>query len=171
MFQEVDAINRELQDDEATYALFKTVYATDKRLARQCYFIVEARLTEKGEYQLCLSCIGDPQARFNLIRQGFEADQANVKRLAEQRQELARQTTESGPKDGSPKAWFPPDTSEMLKKNADDRFVRSVGQLVEILVGTGHRSEAEEIRDQAASILDDPRVKSAVDDAEKKVRK
>ena len=34
MFQEVAHINRELQDDEATYALFKTIYAKDRNLTR-----------------------------------------------------------------------------------------------------------------------------------------
>ena len=34
MFQEVANINRELQDDEATYALFKTIYAKDRNLTR-----------------------------------------------------------------------------------------------------------------------------------------
>ena len=59
----------------------------------------------------------------------------------------------------------------MMKKSAEDRFVGQTRQLIEILVATDHKADAEGIRDQAVAVLDDPRLKSAVDDAAQKVGK
>ena len=141
MVQEVQAINHELQDDDATYALFKTIREKDPKLAGQSYFYLETLLVSKGEYQWCLSHMGEPQRRFDLIRQGFDM------------------------------SWSPPDASAMIKKSAEDRFVGQTCQLIEILVATDHKADAEGIRDQAVAVLDDPRLKSAVDVAAQKVGK
>jgi hypothetical protein len=56
-------------------------------------------------------------------------------------------------------------------KFVDGRFLSQTCELVEILVGTAHKPEAEEIRAQALTLLDYPRLKSALADAEKKVSK
>ena len=77
MFGDVEAINRNLQDDDATYALFKTIREKDPRLAEQCYYYLQDLLVAKGEYQWCLSHLGDPQARFDSIRQSFETERAS----------------------------------------------------------------------------------------------
>jgi hypothetical protein len=53
-------------------------------------------------------------------------------------------------------------------READKRFVGNVTQLIDILVGAGHKADAEKIRDQAVALLDDARLKSAVSDAEKR---
>ena len=58
-----------------------------------------------------------------------------------------------------------------MKKYAEDRFVSQTCQLIEILVGVGRKADAEKIRDQAVAVLDDARLKSAVSDAEARVRK
>jgi hypothetical protein len=42
--------------------------------------------------------------------------------------------------------------------------------LIEALVGTGRKPDAEKVRDQAVAILDNPRLKSAVGDAEVRVK-
>ena len=83
MFLEVRAINRELQDDDATYALFKTVRDSDPKLADQCFYYLQDLLVAKGEYQWCLKHLGDPQERFNSIRQRLDMDRDNQKRMAE----------------------------------------------------------------------------------------
>ena len=54
--------------------------------------------------------------------------------------------------------------------NAANRFVGNTRQLIEILIGAGRKTEAEKIRDAAVVLLDDARLKSAVSDAEEKVR-
>jgi hypothetical protein len=171
MVQEVQAINHELQDDDATYALFKTVRDKDPKLAGQSYFYLESLLVSKGEYQWCLSQMGDSQRRFDLIRQGLDMDRDNQKRMAESRQRTAQQMAAMNQKRGWTNSWSPPDTSAMMKKSGEDRFVGQTCQLIEILVGTGHQAEAEKLRDQAVAILDDPRLRSAMSDAAEKLQK
>jgi hypothetical protein len=141
LFHEVSAINSNLHEDEDTLALFKSVAKQNPELARQCYGVVEDLLVRKGEYELCLGFIPNPEARFNSIRQEKE-------RLA-------------GMSFGNPR----------LKEFSDGRFVKQTCALIEILVATGHKPEAEKIRDQAVAIMDDPLLTSAVQDAEKKLAK
>jgi hypothetical protein len=59
----------------------------------------------------------------------------------------------------------------MVKQRAEDNFVGQTRRLIEILVATGHQAEAEKIHGQAVAILADARLKSAVTDAEKHLRK
>ncbi len=171
LVKDVQAINHQLQEDDATYALFKTVREEDPKLAGQLYFYLEGLLVSKGEYQWCFSQMGDPQRRFDMIRNGLEMDRDNQKRMAETRQRTAQQMAEMDQKRGVTNSWAPPDTSAMMKKSGEDRFVGQTRQWIEVLIGTGHKADAEKIRDQAAAILDDPRLKSAVSDAEEKIQK
>jgi len=162
LFSEVSAINRELQDDNATLALFKTIQQQDKPLAGQCYYFAEDLLMQHGEYQLCRSCIGDPQARFEAYRRGLELHRESERRMEEMRKQYP------GPVPRLPGGGFkPPDMGQL----ATNSFVGQVCKLVEILVATGSQTDAEKIRDQAVAVLDDPRLKSAVSDAEAQVKK
>jgi len=158
LFQEVADINHELQDEDATYTLFKQIQEKDPQLTQQCYLIAEDLLVRKGEYALCLSYISDPQAKFATILHQFD-----VLRQMEQRSVVARKE--------HPLPAGLPDTTEAAKKMHEDIFVRQVRQLIEILVGTGHQADAEKIHDEAVAVLDDPRLQSAISDAEGKVQK
>jgi serine/threonine protein kinase len=161
MVKDVQAINEELQNDEATYALFQIMRQRDPKLADQSYFWLEDLLVAKGEYQWCLSHLGDPQSHFaESIRRSYEMELDSQKRMAE----LNRQY-------GRTNSWSPSDHSEAMKKSAENRFVGRTRQLIEILVGANRKADAEKIRDQAVAVLDDPRLKSAVSDAEEKIQK
>ena len=56
-------------------------------------------------------------------------------------------------------------------KSAQNRFVGAGCQLIEILVGTERQADAEKIREQAVAVVDDARLRSAIGDAEDRVRK
>ena len=173
LFQDVQAINHELQDDDATYALFKTVRDSDPKLVDQCYFHLQDLLVAKGEYQWCLRHLGDPQARFDSIRQSFERDRARFSGSGGlQVPELRFPTNAGAVRPPRPVAMPapPPGMSEIMKKSSEDGFVGQTCKLIEILIGAGRKAEAEKIRDQAVAVLDDPRLKSAVSDAEERVR-
>ena len=73
LFSDVNSINNYLGQEDATLALFKTIYQTDNQLAKGCYFYAENLLIQHGEYELLLNCLGDPQARFDSYQRGFEA--------------------------------------------------------------------------------------------------
>src|ERR1039458_7350242 len=170
MLRDVEAINRTLKDEDATYALFKTLRESDPRLVEECYPHLRDLLLAKGEYQWCLSHLGDPQGCFASMRQSFETERAKYLGPGNP----APQTPQS-PTNGAamrPPAPAPrPDTTAQMKKWAEDRFVGGTAQLIEILVGVGRKAEAEKIRDQAVAMLDDARLKSAVTDAEATVQK
>jgi hypothetical protein len=165
LFSEVNSINGYLNQDDATYALFKTLDANDPKLAQQCYFYAESLLAQKGEYSLCRKYMGDPQFRFNLIQNARETELDVQKRMARTRELLATQPEAINPQRGWTNKMSPPDTSEMMKKTANDRFVGQTRQLIEILVATGSKEDAEKIQNEAIAVIDDPRLKSAVSDA------
>jgi hypothetical protein len=102
-------------------------------------------LVQKGEYDLCLSLIPDAAEKFDSIRREWERGT-----------KLPRVNSPMAPN---------------LQEFADRRFVAQTRALIEILVATGHQPEAEQIRLQAVALRDDPRLASAVADAEKKVPK
>jgi hypothetical protein len=160
MVQEVRAINRELEDDDATYELFKTICQKDPKLARQSYAYVEDLLMSKGDYDLCLAYIGDPRARFESYRRSLEIQQESQQRMNEMNRKIPARAPRMP--DGV-RLPPPPDMGQM----ATNYFVGQVCRLIEILVGAGHKAEAEAIRDQAVILLDDARSKSAVSDAGK----
>jgi serine/threonine protein kinase len=161
LFLEVQSLNRELHDDEATLALFKEIYQQDKQLAQPCYYYVQDSLMQNGDYDLCLKCIGDPQEHFESFQRSFEMQIENQQRMAEMRKKYPM------PIPPFAGAFRSPDMGQMATNN----FVGQVCKLVEILVATGHKDGAEKIRDEAIGVLDDARLKSAVGDAEEKVRK
>jgi len=159
LFMDVNSINNYLGQEDATLALFKTMYETDPKLASECYYYAEDLLLKKGEYELLLKCVGDPQAHFESAHRGFEGLIESQQRMAEMRKKYPVPQLPGG-------AFHPPDMGQLATNN----FVGQVCKLVEILVATGHNTDAEKIQDEAVAVLDDPRLKSAVADAAEKVR-
>ncbi|HLP75579.1 MAG TPA: hypothetical protein VK327_01565, partial [Candidatus Paceibacterota bacterium] len=169
LFQEIQSLNRELQQDDATVVLFKDILKRDKALARQCYFYVEDALVENHEYELCARYMGDPQQRFESARSGYQMEIASHRRMAEIQQRTRQQTEEMYRRTGwTNRSPLFPNTSETMIRSAESRFVGKVRLLIEILVATDQHGAAEKIQAQALETLDDDRLKSAVRDAEKR---
>jgi hypothetical protein len=166
LFQEVAGINQYLNDDEATLALFKTIDQTDSQLAGQCYFFADSLLVQRGDYETCRKYLGDPQAAFERIRQSWQQlkqfEEQNALRNEEQTKRLSEMAKTNSLFAQVP--FLPPPF-------ADQHFVTQTRQLVEILVATGHQVDAQKIQSQAASVLSDSRLQSAVSDAEAKFKK
>jgi hypothetical protein len=166
---DVHSINNHLGEDTATYSLFKDIELKDKQLAEQCFGVIEPMLVERGEYNLCLGYMGDPQGVFDRLRasreqsQKWEADQAVRRADEKKRFEEMGQTNPAFARLAS--TWSDP------PKFADNNFVGQIRQLIEILVGAGRKPEADKIRDEALMVLNDDRIKSAVTDAEQKIKK
>lgn len=162
LFREIKTINGYLHQDEATYALFKAFRDKDPGVAQQCYSEVEGLLVAKREYQWCYDHLGDPQERFDSIREGLRRHLDGQRR---HRELLLRHGMTNGVE------FSRPEISAWTQKSIQDRFVVETRRLIEILVATGHKTEAETIRDQAVTVLDDTRLKSAVTDALNQIRK
>ncbi len=167
LFADVSSINRELQEDDATYTLFMAIHDKDPKLAGQCYFWAENLLVAKGEYQLCYDLMGDPQFRFENICRIYEMEVANQKRMAESQQPAKPTMVGINQRNGLTNLppFSPPDNSAMFKRLDQNRFVDSVRQLIEILVATGHQPEASQFQSEALNTLNDPRLQTAVSDA------
>ncbi len=165
LFLEVSSMNRELQEPDATLALFRQVEAGDKKLAQQCFAIVEGLLVQRGEYEKCLDYLGDPQAAFERIRQSWQ-QMKNFEEQSAARREQTKRFQEMA-KTNPLYAHLP--MGPELPKFADNNFVGQARQLIEILVATGNQADAEKIQGEAAAILDDARLHSAVSDAEQKI--
>ena len=165
LFREVMAINRALQQEGKTYELFNSLREKDPGLAQQCYSLAEGMLVTKGEYQWCYDHMGEPQDRLASFRQDMDAE---LKQLA-----FIQHAEESRKQRGWTNApgILLPEGPARVKKSAEDKFVSQTRQLIEILVATNHQAEAEKIRDEAVTILDDARLKSAVTDALNHIRK
>jgi hypothetical protein len=187
LFQDVVAINQHLESEEDTYTLFKSIEHQDPKLAGRCYFYVENQLVRKGEFETCRKYIGDPSKDFQKICQRYDQGLSDLDHFIEMRQkagvrqkkyqqkiQLNRQiiltnvpvyTSAAIPAPTLPSI---PDPSGMLKKSVEDRFVGEISDLMEILAATGSQSDAENIRNQALTVLDDPRLESTVNNAKAK---
>ncbi len=185
LFQEVSVINRSLQHEDKTYELFNSLRDKDPGLAEQCYPLVEAMLVARGEYQWCYDHMGEPQDRFDSFRQDMARELARVQWMYHTTKlagahtngfaavgEPSRGVAERLAQSASTKAR-PSETERLaiVEKHARDNFVNQTRRLIEILVATDHQAEAETIRAQAVTNLDDARLKSAVTDARNHLRK
>lgn len=157
LFLELSSINRTLQEQDETVAVFKAILKKDPDLAKQCYPIVEDLLVQKQEYSVCLGFIPDAQARFRSMRDELERMLA-INRLPAAPGQMA-----------PPRPLRPPGMDATLRRLATDRFVAQVRVLVEILLASGRTADAESIRAQALTVMDDPRLVSAILDAQKRL--
>lgn len=184
LFGELSAINSQLQQDDATYALFQSIRKQDRKLAEQCFSIIAPLLIKRGEFDLCLSYVGDPQENFDSIRGAYDwtlVHRHHADLLKRQSDQLLAQTKQQLGLTNQVKPlfdpnYFPPppvrvDSVPSPREFTEDSFVNQTRQLIEILIGAGRKAEAEDVQGKAVAILDDPRLKSAVSDATQQVQK
>ena len=166
LFKDIAAINERCGYEPSTCDLFKWLKDQQPELAKRCYTVAEDALVSRREYALCLAYVGDGQARFDQHRNNWE-QRAQWERTIEQRTQQSQQRMEEywaqqGRKPPASRPSFrPPSTADNLLANDTRR-------LIEILVGAGHKADAEKIRGQALALLDHPRIQSALSDAEQK---
>jgi hypothetical protein len=161
LFSEVAALNRGLQAEDATYDLYKTIRKNDPDLARQCYFYAEELLVKKGEYQICAEYMGNPKQRFDSIRRSFTMEMESAQRTAD----FWKRTQQMNEDAGRTNLLSLPDSSEMMRTSAQDRFIKGTRQLIEILVATDRMDEADVISRAALATLPDKRIEIATAEA------
>jgi hypothetical protein len=145
-FMEVSSINSYLHEDDATLALFESIRQKDPQLASLCFNAIEELLVKRGKYELCSSYITNPLGKFDLIlsARGIELNAAQK---------------------------FPGQRQAQFRASAEKRFVDRTGQLLEVLLAMGKKAEAAKILERATAVSDDPRLKSAIEDAESRIVK
>ena len=163
LFQEIDSINQYLGDGDATMTLFKTIEEHDPQLAQECFGFVEGTFLQKGDYAICRKYLGEPQEAFERIRQSWQQmkqfEEQNAARREEQKERFQAMGKTNAMFANIPEFPGPPPF-------ADGNFVGQTRQMILILVATGSKSDAENIQAQAFAALNDPRLKTAVQDAE-----
>jgi hypothetical protein len=168
LFKDIAAINEQWGHDSTTCRLFKYLKDQQPELATRCYPSAEDALVKKGDYALCLAYIGDGQARFKVHRQNWEKMAKWEQHIGQMMQQGQKRMDEYRAQKGQTRPVGP---SFMPPPAADNILVGDTRQLIEILVGAGHKADAENICTQALALVDDPRLKSAISDAEKKMGK
>ena len=169
LFKDIAAINEQWGYDSTTCRLFKYLNDQQPELAKRCYPGAEDALVKKGEYALCLAYVGDGQARFKVHCDNWERlakwEQHMGQMLRQGHQKAEEVMAQNGQKRpaGMP-SFIPPPA-------ADNLLVGNTRQLIEILVGAGQKSDAQNICTQALALVDDPRLQTAVIDAERKISK
>lgn len=175
LFDEINTINSQLDQDDATYALFQSIRQKDQKLAEQCFGSIAPLLIQRGEFDLCMSYVGDPKVYFFPIRKAHEGALDNIRRQVEWQRKIDRRQAKMNQRLGLTNnleaQLVTDDLAAMQNKSAEDDFVNATRQMIQILVGARHKAEAEEIQKQAMAVLDDARLKSAVSDAEMKIKK
>lgn len=140
-FFEAAAINRELDEEAATYALFLEGEARDPALARAMYRAAEPALIEARDFARCGKYLDADQALTSAIRM---------------REDM-----------GSRGA--PPGASDENKRRMDEfregYLVREAGKVVALLVLAGRGDEARVLATRASSALDSPAMKAALQGA------
>ena len=135
LVQEITSINSYLEDRPATVALFKVVLNRQPDLAGQFYLAAEEDLVTAHEYAICSQFIPDSARRLDALVH-----------LREMQGQMAK-------------------TVPDMQLVADRSFVASIRLIVDILVHSGRKVEANEVQTRALTVLDAPSIRSAVDEA------
>jgi len=167
LFQEVAGINQQFFEKDRTLELFDAIAARNPDLAKQYYYFAQNLLVEKGEYAKCLRYLENPQKVFERYRSSWKLMKQLDERRAQQNERLKQRMqtmTRTNP------AFANAPELPMPSPHADNYFVQQTRQLVEILVGAGRQSDAEDIQKQAVEVLDTSELRAAVSDALKTVK-
>ena len=136
-FHEVYAINRTLEEDQKTYALFMQLHARQPEIARQCFHVAMDLVVNNKNYEVTASYLGDPIQRYERLEQMREMNLGLMQR---------------NPNLDNPR----------FKQRADETFVAKTVQLIDILSHLKRMDEAREIQKRALSYFPSPELKSAL---------
>jgi serine/threonine protein kinase len=170
LFQDISSINQHLVADENTCALFLKLGELDQELALRCYALAQDSLVQQGEYALCFRYLGNAQKGFASIRQSLETDLDVQRRMNDVQRQNRERMAEVARRSGLTNMPLPPDYSDDMTRFAYRRFEAAVGQLVEILLATGHEDQAESVRTQALKLHDSPGIKTVITDAQARIK-
>jgi hypothetical protein len=137
LFSQLWGINKYLGQEDATTRLFIRIHQLDPALATQCSGWARDGLVKNKEYGLFFYYNPDAQADFDRWKQGRQM-------------ELDMQ-----------KKWMSANAD--IQRSTNERFVKGVSQLLEMLKGAGRIVEAEKVRMQAAAIVNAPEFQASVE--------
>ena len=135
IFHDVVAINRTLEETQATVELFKKLDAGQPKRATQFFAYADDPLIGAGEFALAKKHLGDPMARFERAQEMLEhgLEYAKTSPIAERSRDVSQRM-----------------------------FVRDVVQLITVLTKTGDTEKAREIQAKALALFESPDIKTAI---------
>jgi tetratricopeptide (TPR) repeat protein len=143
LFHDVQSINEELKEPEATVALFKRIDKMNPRFASAIYGLADGDLIAHREYALARKHLGDPAVRFAVVRRNFEWGMSFAK--------------DSCCKEASERAE---------KANFTDDAVR----IITVLDKAGEHRTAKRIQTEALALLNAPAIRKAIGNRKRKAR-
>ena len=135
LFNDVAAINRTLEDDSKTVDLFRKLDRDQGTLAATCWDIAKEAVIKAKAYDLARKYIGNPVREFGKIKEMYEMN-----------------TSMYGGKN----------FGESFKAYNENNFVEEVIRLIDVAVALNDMKAAKEIQVKALSILDDYRLRDAI---------
>ena len=144
-FHDLSSINEYLKQEDKTYKLFLIIDKKYPELASYCFIVAKDLLEKHKDYQICGKYIKDPIGEYEKIRSGRELN-------------LSLMRTD------------PKLNDSKMQEFTDDTFINDTCQLIEILIGLNRKKEAEEIQKRALKYFDNEKIKTAITDAEKKIK-
>ena len=144
-FHDLSSINQYLNKDNETYELFLEIDKKFPTLATSCFIVTKDLVVEHKNYQLYGKYLKDPIGKYEEIVSMREMNLSGMRT--------------------NPKL-----NNESMKKFSDDSFIKDTCQLIEVLVGLNRKKEAEEIQKRALKYFDNPKIKTAITDAEAKIK-
>lgn len=137
LFHDVMALNRTLGDDGKTVELFRMLDQDHKDLAKQCWVFAKAAIIKAKAYDLARKYIGDPVREFGKVKELYDMKKAMYGRK---------------------------NFGDHFKAFNEDNFVEETLRLIDVAIALDNAKAAREIQAKALVILDDHRLRDAVDE-------
>ncbi|MDB6021394.1 MAG: hypothetical protein JWQ04_1251 [Pedosphaera sp.] len=136
LFHDVEAINKQLGETDATVDLFKQIDQARPEFAASIYYLAEEALITAGKYPLAKKYLGNPQDQFATARRNYES---------------GLQFSAVQAKD-----------SDVSRHAFETIFTEKVVRLITVLDKTGDHKQALEIQSQALKLLNSGAIKAAI---------
>jgi tetratricopeptide (TPR) repeat protein len=132
-FHDVAEMNRVLGENAATVRLFREIGKANPALASRCWFFARQAVFAEKQYDVAKKYLPAPLKAYDLAKAQYDED-------------VARHNI--SPLSGHYRQWL------------DKHFVDECLELIELANAIGDKKAAEEIRQRAAGVVDDPRLRA-----------
>lgn len=137
-FHDLSEINRELEETYDTASVFMQIYKNDPEQSRAYYNLVEDFLVAQKEYEVCGECMGDPHSRYLMIEHMHQVENYYNKTHTDSEYYSLH--------------------CELL----EERYVKSVCRLLEILKALNKGDIANDIQERSLAYFDSNAIREAL---------
>ena len=136
LFADVRALNRVLEENSKTVALFETILEKNPHSAKDYWYYAKDDLFEAKRYDIIKKFIGNPMGEYSVLLENRNRDIAMSEKM---------KANES-----------------MLKSHADNTFVEKSLQLIDFAMVSDDKLTAKEIQQKALKVVFDYRLRDAI---------